>query len=240
VLLSLRDMQSDYRLRAEDGGEFGEISGFLINAQSWSVRYLVVEVGSREVLLSTRALGQPDRVQQVLPITVSREKVMNSPDIDTSKHLTREMERKVYDFYEWPYDWDPNEVPETLPGDLTAVPLIEMELEREEQLVPQTGGRNQPGVNLFNSEDLLGYNVYASNDDRNSGRLHDFFVDSRQWNLRYMVIDTSGLFPGGKKVALAPSWIEAIDEKNSRVIVNLKEETIKNTPEFRSLDELDE
>jgi hypothetical protein len=240
VLLSLRDMQNDYRLRAGDGEDFGEIEGFLIDVQNWEVRYLIVDIGSRSVLLAARAMGQPDRVAQVLPLTVSREKVINSPDIDYKRRLTRQMEQEMHDYYDWPYDWDANQVPETLPGDLTSVPLIEMELDREDQLVPQTGGTARPVENLHSSDDLFGYSVLASNDDRNSGRLYDFFVDSRQWNLRYMVIDTSGLFPTGKKVALAPSWIEAVDAENSRIVVNLREETIKSTPEYRSIDDLED
>jgi hypothetical protein len=237
VLFSLRDIQSNYRLLSENE-DFGEIRTFLIDTDLWELRYLVVRVGSRDVLLSIRAVGSPNTHEKTFPLTVDREKVINSPEININRRISREMERQIYDYYEWPYDWDQNEVPETLPGDLTAVPLIEMELDKEQQMVPQTGGESRYS-HMFSADDLFGYAIRTTNDEQNAGRLHDLVVNDGNWQVMYMVVDTNGFLPGGKKVAVTPTWVEAVDESDGRLLVNLSEESVSDLPEFNSVEDLE-
>lgn len=241
MLQSLREIQ-EYRIQAQDG-EFGKIHSFLVDDFEWILRYLVVEVGSRTVLLSVRALGMPDRDGQVFPVNVSTEFMMNSPVINLDRPLSREIERQLSDYFEWPYYWDPTDVPNTAPGDLTSIPLIDMELEREqneEELIPQTGGTggvNSQDYHLRSSKTLFGDAIHATNDDQGAGRLYDIITQDEDWNVLYLVVDTGGLL-SGKKVLVSPNWVEQIDEMDSRIDVNLSSETVKDSPEFRDIEDL--
>ncbi len=245
MLFTLKEIQ-EYQLNAVDG-EFGKIKAFLVDDFEWIVRYLVVEVGSRNVLLSVLAVGDPDRDHQVLPVNVTKEKIMNSPNFNVNQRLTRETERQFSDYFEWPYYWEPDDVPNTLPGDLTAVPLIDMELDREQQegeqeLIPQTGTTGseaaQSNDHLRSTQALFGSTIHTTNDDRSAGKLSDIVAQSEDWNVLYLVVDTGGLLTG-KKVLVSPNWVQRIDEAGSRIDVNLKQETIQASPEFHSALDLD-
>jgi hypothetical protein len=239
VFFRLKELQ-DYQLQASDG-PFGEIRGFIIDDFAWRVRYMIVVVGSRNVLLSSYTFGQPDPANHHFPVNVTREKVMNSPALDPELKLSREMERRISDYFEWPYYWDADDVPNTRPGDLTSVPLIEMELDKEQQIeadmIPQTGsGEDQP--HLRNTREILGYTIYAENSNSNAGKLDDLIANGEDWNLLYLVADTGGLLSPGKKVLVSPQWVDAVDEEHSRIVLNLKEETIRNSPEFATIADL--
>ncbi len=245
MLFTLKEVQ-DYQLRAVDG-DFGKMKTFLLDDFEWVIRYLVVEVGSRDVLLSVLAVGEPDRDHKVLPVDVSKDKVMNSPTFDIHQPLSRETEREFSDYFEWPYYWEPDDVPNTLPGDLTAVPLIDMELDREEKegeqaLIPETGTTgpetDQPNDRLRSTQALFGDTIHTTNDNRAAGKLFDIVTQSENWNILYLVVDTGGLL-SGKKVLVSPNWVRKIDEAGSRIYVNLKQETIQNSPEFQSIHDLD-
>src|SRR5690554_372334 len=121
-----------YKLRAVDG-DFGEIKFFLFDDFNWVVRYAAIEVGSRSVLLAMHTFEQPDNEAHTLTVQLTREKIMNSPIIDLDLPISREIETKLSDYYAWPYYWQATDYPNTMPGDLTAVPLIDMQLDREEQ-----------------------------------------------------------------------------------------------------------
>ena len=224
----------DYSLRASDG-EFGEIRGFIIDDLDWQVRYMVVQVGSRYVLLAPRVLGQPDVQNKTFPVTVGRAAVMNSPEIDPELKLSREMERRLADHFEWPYYWDADDVPTTSPGDLTAIPLIDMQLEKEAEEQEQAPQANANGEvsHLRNTREIFGYTVHAANDDANAGRLEDLVVNGEDWSVLYMVIDS-----GGQHVLVAPAWVKEIDEMDSRIAMDLSSETIRSSPPFATIADL--
>jgi len=84
MLRSLNDLEG-YDIRATDG-LVGHVKDFFFDDETWVVRYLVVEAGSwlssRMVLISPIAIGQPNWTDKVLPVSITREQVKNSPDID--------------------------------------------------------------------------------------------------------------------------------------------------------------
>jgi hypothetical protein len=67
--------------------------------------------------------------------------------------------------------------------------------------------------------------------DGSIGHIVDFIIDDETWAIRYLVVDTRNWVPG-KKVLVAPQWIETISWGDSKVVVNLDRETIKASPEY--------
>lgn len=243
MLFTLKEIQ-EYRLHAIDG-DFGEIRDVIIDDQDWAVRYLIVGIGSRQVLLSIYPLSTPDMDKHVLPVNLTQEKMMNSPVIDFGQPVSREVERQISDYFDWPYYWAPDEVPDTRPGDLTAVPLIEMELDREEQeqeeLIPQTGetSAGQQNGHLQSAKAMFGSVIHASNDDHDAGKLVDMLTGNEDWSILYLVVDTGGML-SGRKTLIAPTWVEQMDVPHARIDINLSSETIHNSPEFSSTVDLSE
>jgi len=212
-----------YSIGAKDG-DIGSVDDFVFDDKLWTVRYLVADTAKwlpgRRVLISPIALGRVESDANRLPVSLTKEQVKNSPDIDSS-HISRQHETSYYDYYGWPYYWVGGDVwgAGTFPGNLAVEKRMEM------------AAREQPNdeTRLRSAKEVMGYYIEASDGDL--GHVEDFIIDDETWEIRYMVIDTKNWWPG-KKVLLSPEWIDRVSWTDSRVYVDLSRETIKSGPEF--------
>ena len=84
-------------------------------------------------------------------------------------------------------------------------------------------------LHLRSAAKVTGYHIEATDGD--IGHVEDFIIDDETWEIRYMVVDTRNWLPG-KKVLIAPRWIDRVSWDDSKVYVNLSREAIKNAPEY--------
>jgi PRC-barrel domain len=107
MLHSVTDL-NDYAIHATDGA-IGHVKDCYFNDESWAVRYLVVDTGSwlasRKVLISPMSIGQPNWPEKLLPVSITRDQVKNSPEIDTDKPVSRQHEMLWLRYYGYPYYW---------------------------------------------------------------------------------------------------------------------------------------
>ena len=107
MLRSMKNLE-DYAIRATDG-IIGHVKDFYFDDEAWVIRYLVVDTGtwlsSRKVLISPISIGHPDWTDRVLPVSITKEQVKNSPDIDTQKPVSRQHEIQYLGYYGYPYYW---------------------------------------------------------------------------------------------------------------------------------------
>jgi hypothetical protein len=82
---------------------------------------------------------------------------------------------------------------------------------------------------LRNVAHLKGFTIRAR--DGEIGTLDQFYFDDETWAIRYLEVDTRNWWPG-KKVLVAPQWIENVSWPDSKVYVDLTRETIRNAPEW--------
>jgi hypothetical protein len=78
-------------------------------------------------------------------------------------------------------------------------------------------------------EEVTGYHIQATDDE--IGHVEDFLVDDHSWTIRYLAVDTRNWLPG-KKVLVSPDWAETIDWGQSKVMVKLTRDQIKNSPAY--------
>ena len=76
---------------------------------------------------------------------------------------------------------------------------------------------------------MTGHHIQAH--DGEIGHVEDFIIDGETWAIRYLIIDTKNWW-GGKKVLISPQWIDRISWDDSKVFVNLSQESIKQAPEY--------
>src|SRR5438874_10099462 len=97
-----------HRLAALDG-EIGKVHDFYFDDRSWPVRYLVADTGywlpGRLVLISPFALKGFDEREQRLNVTLTKQQIEDSPPITADEPLSRQYERKYYQYYGWPAYW---------------------------------------------------------------------------------------------------------------------------------------
>lgn len=84
-------------------GPIGKVKDFYFDDESWVIRYAVVDtnkwLGGRDVLISPYAMGQADWAGQTVPVTVSKERVKNSPSIESDKPISRQYEKSYLGYY---------------------------------------------------------------------------------------------------------------------------------------------
>ncbi len=78
-------------------------------------------------------------------------------------------------------------------------------------------------------ETMYDYTVHATDGD--VGKVVDFYFDSQTWEVRYIIVDT-GPWLFGRQVLLSPCVIEGVPFKADKLIVNLTQEQIKNSPDI--------
>lgn len=108
MLRSLNDLQN-YTVGATDGN-VGQVKDFYFDDDAWVVRYFVVDTGtwlsSRKVLISPMSVTRPDWMERLLPVSLSKWQVKNSPDIDTDKPVSRQHESQTLGYYGYSMYWE--------------------------------------------------------------------------------------------------------------------------------------
>ncbi len=228
-------------LRARDG-KIGHVDDLLFDDRHWRLRYLVADTGtwlnSRLVLISPVALGAPEWERHMIPVDLTREQVRQSPPLESVQPISREHEALLSQYYSWPMYWAGGDF---LDGGLS-MPIMPVDLEAagggERARFPSRDAADQPAAAHATGTDepqprsmrnVSTYSIEAT--DGLVGHVDDFLLDERTWDVRYLVVDTRQWLPG-KKVLIAPQWINEVGWDDARVHVGLSRARIKNSPAF--------
>lgn len=212
----------NYKLLVKEG-EFGRVKEFLFDDQHWTVRYLVADTGNwftgKLVLISPYALESVDHLAEYVVTNLSTEQIKNSPPLESHLPVTRQYETSYHDYYGYPQYWAGSMMWGALPH--ISRDTSEWNRLREKQHIVDS--------HLHSSKDVTGYYIQAS--DGEIGHVDDFIIDDGPWAIRYLVVDTQNWWTG-KKVLVAPQWIEHVGWDVSKIYVSLSRETIRQSPEF--------
>jgi sporulation protein YlmC with PRC-barrel domain len=209
---------------AATDGDIGSVQDLYFDDLTWTIRYLMVDTGTwlpgRQVLISPRSVGTVTDEHRI-PVALTRSQVENSPSTDTDKPVDRQYEEEYSRYYGYPYYWTgPYRWGATAyPGEALALPVAP-----EMVYTPPTGDPSLRSV-----RNVTGYYIEATDGDL--GHVEDFIVDTGEWALRYMVVDTRNWWPG-KKVLISPQWIREMSWPESRVHVDMTKDAIKRAPEY--------
>ena len=224
----------------------GRIDDVLFDDRFWHVRYFVVDTGvwlsGRRVLISPlaiRAESSTDLSRLVAQLT--QEQVRRSPSFDDKAPPTREQEATLHAHYQWPPYWA-GAVP--LSGDVLPDPVASPATanagaaDENRGEAPAAERRDAPtdavdrlanDPHLRSAREVRGHRIAAT--DGEIGHVEDFLVDARTWQIRYLVVDTRNWWPG-RKVVIAPMWLNRVSWTEKKVFVDLTRDAIKASPEY--------
>lgn len=220
-------------------GAIGRIVDLYFDDQAWTIRFLLVETGDwlkgRKVLISPMATGEPDRGRGLLPVSVTREQVSKSPDIDIHKPVSRQHETENYAYYGYPGHWGGTGIwgnglaPRMTVAGGTLVP--EAAPQEDEVAQAQADALRQRGddPHLRSARAMIRYHLRAN--DGEIGHVDGMIIDDETWALRYFIVNTSDWWIG-HQVLVAPSWIDDISWLDAAVSVDLSREAIKRAPPY--------
>ena len=95
---------------AATDGEIGHVENLLIDDVAWAVRYLIVDTSNwwfgQHVLIAPFGVRSISWADQVITLTLSREKVKASPVWDPMAVMDRAYQQRLHTHYDWPgYGW---------------------------------------------------------------------------------------------------------------------------------------
>jgi sporulation protein YlmC with PRC-barrel domain len=94
-----------YHIQAQDG-EIGHVGDFLMDDQTWTIRYLLVDtsnwIGGRTVLIAPQWADHIDWARHRVHVDVDREAVKKSPQYDPGADIDRGYEQRLADTYHRP------------------------------------------------------------------------------------------------------------------------------------------
>jgi hypothetical protein len=237
MLRTIKDLEG-YTVSASDG-DVGHVKDCYFDDEAWVIRYFVVGTGewlrSRRMLISPLSIGEPTSLGKILPVSITREQVKNSPDIDTDKPVSRQHEIGYYGYYGYPYYWGGTGLwgganyPGTL---LTGVGYDGFNGEYRNRRVNAAlpDGEHRPtDQHLRSCNAVSTYRVHASDGDL--GHVKGLLVDERTWSIRYMIVDTSNWWLG-HSVLISPEWIDGVSWINEKVSIDLTRQAIKGAPAY--------
>lgn len=223
MLLATHDLKG-CTLRARDG-EIGAVRDLFFDEIGWTVRYFVVETGawlrSRQVLISPEAVRETAWAQKQLAVDLTTDQVRNSPGVETDRPVSRQYEARMREHYRWPPYWGGGAVFAGTTTSLAGTVPVRVAVEE-----PMTGDPH-----LFSTNAVTGHHIAAS--DGEIGHAEEFLVDDATWTIRYLVVDTRNWLPG-RRVLVAPKWIDAIDWPGRKLRTDLSRDAIRQSPPYES------
>jgi hypothetical protein len=211
-----------YAIEASDG-DIGTVSDFLFDDASWLVRWLVVDTGNwlsdRKVLLPPSVLGRLYAKDRVFAVKSTKQQIKDSPEIDTDRPVSRQMETSVYDYYGWSPYWGSGFYMGGygyMPGSGMGSTYLK-ERRRQEEIAQAQADRDD--VHLRSVEAVSGYHIHAS--DGEIGHVEDFLIEDADWSIHYLVVDTKNWWPGRE-----------IDWTDRLVNLDVDRQKVKDSPAY--------
>lgn len=217
-----------YMLRGLDG-EVGEVKEFVFDEDLWTIRYLTAETGTwlidRQVLISTAAVTELNEEEQYIAVNLTRQQIEDSPLLYKETTITRQFETSYNTHYGYLPYWNTPPIWAPDPNIMSATTAYKEATQGDKELDP----------GLRSTGNVRGRKLQAT--DGEIGHIADFIVDSENWVIRYLDIDTISWWPS-KHVLICPQWIDSIGWDDFQVQVGLTREQIKNSPEYNSNSDL--
>jgi hypothetical protein len=101
---------ASYHIHGSDG-DIGHVQGFLVDEESWAIRYLIVNTSNwwlgHQVLISPQWIDEVSWAAATVSVDLTRERIQSSPEYDPATTYDRSMESGLYRHYGrsvyWPH-----------------------------------------------------------------------------------------------------------------------------------------
>ena len=247
MLRSVKEMQ-DYVIRATDG-TIGHVKDLYFDDEAWVVRYLIVDTGgwlsNRKVLISPFAIGHPDWAAKTLPVSITKEQVKNSPNIDTDKPVSRQHEMEYLGYYGYPNYWGGPGLwgAGAYPGMMLtgvgysgAASQYRQVLAEGARAAAEAQRHQNDDPHLRSCQEVIKYHIQATDGD--IGHVQSLLIEEDTWAVRYLIVNTSNWWLG-HEVLIAPQWIQNVSWPRNTISVNLTRQAVQGSPPYDSAAQLD-
>ncbi len=211
-------------------GHIGTVDEFYFEDTTWVIRYIILKTGNwflyRKVLIAPQAIVQGHAEPGIFAVNLSKEQIRTSPDIDTDKPVSEQQDLQLYGHYAWQRYGGGGFYAGGSAAVMDNDPIIDEKILTE---ADPNDKRSDDDLHLRSTNIMMGYHIHASDGD--FGHVSDFVFDDANWRVLYLVVDTHTWFDG-KKVLIETGIVKDIQWENTKIIVNISTDAIKNCPVF--------
>ncbi|MEM9941821.1 MAG: PRC-barrel domain-containing protein [Planctomycetota bacterium] len=204
------------KLMAVDG-VIGKVVDLLIQDDTWTVRYLVVNVQntipSRHVLISTSAILGCDFSKRIFSTTLDSQQVINSPRLDDNQPISRQYEEALVEHYGWPIYWLGRAV------QLSPQTLEEFADADATQFVDENGS-----ANLRSANEICGYQIIAN--DGEAGYMKDLVVTIDSWMVDFATAEATSWIPSESSM-FSTKHIQSVNWSDRKITVDLRQQVLE-------------
>lgn len=219
----------DYNIHAIDG-DMGKLHDIYFDDSEWSIRYFIINTGNwlidRLVLISPASVTEINHEKREINFGLSKKEIENSPIISKDKPVSLQAELELTKHYGWPVYWSGIGI-----GSTTGVSALPY-LYADKDFAPgeRTKDHDNYDPHLRSYREVKRYDIQTA--EGNIGHVVDFIIDTNEWKIYYMIVNTRNWLPGGKDVLIHSMWIKKISYPEQSVEVMLGKEEINNCPEY--------
>jgi sporulation protein YlmC with PRC-barrel domain len=224
-----------YAIAAADGN-LGSVDDLLFDDVSWHIRWLVVDTGNwlagRKVLLPTSTLGHADASRRAFSAKLTMQQVKDSPDVDSERTVSRQMETHIYNHYGWSPYWGNGIYMGAYgyTGGMGASPFLDQgPAARRDEDEAADAQRDRDDPHLRSVEAVKGYHIHATDGD--IGHVEDFLIEEADWSIHYLVVDTKNWWPG-KRVLISPHLVRDVSWPARAIDIDADRQTVKSSPGY--------
>lgn len=220
---------TDFKLHTKDNTS-GKVKDLLFDEKLWIIRYIEADFGnlftSKRVLIPKAFWENPDWKNEEMTLPITDAEIDKCPDIEKHRPVSREYEAELHKYYRVNPYW-PTANLGLAGGFYPPRPIAIPNKVVEEKDINTV---------LRSFDEIRGYELQAL--DGKIGHIDDLLVDVDDWQLIYVIVDTSNWHFWSKKVMVPVFSLHNINYVNREVTIDMSTETIKNAPDYNPSDPL--
>jgi hypothetical protein len=162
----------------------------------------------------------------VLPVSITKQQVKDSPDIAVDPPLSRDQQIDYHNFFRWPFDWGGGGLGnQTMVGVAPEAFVIgDTEVTPDPHPLPP----EDRDVSLRSCRAVMGYTL--SQDNEPIGKVIDFILNFDRWTLDHLIVCPEEEESGERSVLLPTDFVKQMGWKEEVVFASLPADVIWNAP----------
>lgn len=201
----------------------GKILDVWMDETTYRLKYLHLRMGSwllgEETVLSVQELVDSDAESEPLHLTVTAEKVEQSPRIDGPMPISEEAELRLAEYWQW----SPGRTQQPLP------PAIASSMVTEASEKGKSATERETRSFLRSLKEIRGYHMDAH--DQEFGHVEDIVFDDDDWTVCFFLVDTRNWLPG-RTVLIPVNRVTDIHWASGCITIEADRQTIRSSPVY--------
>jgi hypothetical protein len=210
-----------FKTRSKDN-VIGTIYDMYFDDLTWTIQYMLINLrGSPEnnyELVSNNVFGKLNFPEKHLPLVIK---------------LQGKDEKVKSDFADLPVKSVLKPVRYSMVGiDFESMPIAEVENTINAKIMNHKESSEILNLHLRSLKGIFRYVIRTKNGD--IGWFDDFLLETDDWNIKYMLVDTKNWLSNNEERLISLAWIEKIKWKENIVYLDMDKEVVRNSPVYNS------